>query len=473
MDQKYQPPHPSGLPLIRRLKTEIKVLAVLAGPIVVTQLLQVAVGVLDTVMAGRASTKDLAGVTVGVSLWVPAFIFSLGLLMALTPIVAHAKGAREEEHIAPAVHQAFYIALIIGSLIFILFLNIDQILEWLNINTDIRSVASGYLYAMSFGMPALVGFGLLRAYAEGLSLTRPAMVSSIISLLVNAPLNYILIYGKLGFPALGGVGCGWASAAALWVSFFVMAWHVIFSKNFHSIGLFKRLYAPHWPQIKSLLKLGLPIGCNFLFEAGLFTVIALLLTAYGAAVVASHQIVINIISLTITIPFSLCFSLTIRVGFFLGAEHLSAARFSSVVGIGLTLTCGAFSCIFLSIFASSIVAIYTPEIKTQLLAVNFLMFAAIYQVLYSIQLICIGALRGYKDTTVSMLITMVAFWLLSLPVGYSLAMTDWISSGQQAEGFWIGLIFGQTIAAICLSIRLYYISRRKLFTPLTTCCFNV
>ena len=467
MDQEHQPLPRADLPLWQRLQGEIGVLAILGGPIVVTQLLQMAIGVVDTIMSGRASAQDLAGVSIGVSLWIPIFLFSLGTLMALTPVVAHAKGAKQDEQIAPAVYQGFWIALAAAGLIVSLLVNIDPILGWMSINDEIRPVAAGYLYAISFGMPAILGFNVLRAYADGLSLTRPAMIASIVSLAVNTPLNYVLIYGKLGFPAYGGVGCGWASAVALWVSFAVMAAYVTCAKGFRSTWLLSRWYRPHWQQIRSLLKLGLPIGCSYLVESSMFSVIALFLATYGAVVVASHQIALNVASVVFMVPLSLGLAATIRVGFLLGAGQPLAARFSAFTGVGLALVYGTTSAICLWVFADTIVAWYTSEHQVQRLAALLLIFAAVFQLTDALQVTCAGALRGYKDTAIPMVVTIVAFWLLGMPLGYTLAMTDWFGPPWEAKGFWTGIVLGLSVAAVCLSSRLHLLSRRKIVPPQT------
>lgn len=462
MDQEHQPILPATLPLKQRLQGEIRVLAVIGGPIVVTQLLQMATGVLDTIMSGRASAQDLAGVSIGVSLWIPVFLFSLGVLMALTPTVAQARGAGRDEQIAPAVYQAFCIALVTSVLIMLLLINIDPVLRWIGVNDEIRPIASGYLYAVAFGMPGILLFNVLRAYADGLSLTRPAMIATIVSLAVNAPLNYVLIYGKFGFPAMGGVGCGWASMVAMWVSFFTMAGQVAFARGFRSTRLFKHFHRPDWQRVKALLKLGVPIGCTFLVESSMFSVIALFLAVYGAVIVASHQIALNIASLVFMVPLSLGLAMTIRVGFLVGAAQPVAARFSSFAGIGLALVYGTTSALALWLFRDTIVAWYTPETEVQRLAAELLILAAVFQLTDAVQVTCVGALRGYKDTAVPMLVTVVAFWILGLPLGYSLGMTEWFGEPWQAKGFWVGLVVGLTAAAICLSHRLNALSRRKI-----------
>lgn len=459
MDQLVLQPDFSFL---RRLKKEAKVLAILGWPIVVTQLLQVATYALDTIMSGRASARDLAGVSVGTGLWIPVFLFSLGLLMALTPVVAQAKGSRQDHQIASAVYQAFWIAIGSGGLILLFFLNVDPLLNWINVDNEIRPVASGYLYAISFGMPAIVGFNLLRAYAEGLSTTRPAMVASIAGLVVNAPLNYILIYGYFGFPALGGIGCGWASTIALWVSFLTMIGYVISNKAFYGISLFRNVYAPDWLKIRELLKLGIPIGCSFLVESSLFAVVALLLSGYNSIVVASHQITLNVVSIVFTVPFSLGIALTIRVGFLLGSKQVVDARFTSYLGVGLAIIYGIVIGIILWFFTANIVSLYSRDTIVQSSAANLLAIAAIFQLVDAFQVTCIGALRGYKDTTLPLFVTVIGLWMLALPLGYCLAMTDRFGPPWYAKGFWVAMVAGIFFVATCLSRRLHILSGARI-----------
>lgn len=458
MDLKSQPVPATDLPVKERFRQEVRVLAVIGGPIVVSQLMQMATIVLDTVMSGRASALDLAGVSVGASLWVPLFLLSLGIVISLTPIIAQAHGARHYEKLAPAVYQAFYIAAITGALAFFTLRNMQPVMALIGVNEDIQSVAIGYLKAFSWGMPAILSYNVLRAYADGLSLTKPAMLASIIGLSVNAPLNYIFIYGKFGLPAMGGVGCGWASAIALWVSFLFMVVYVVRAKEFQSIKLFQHFHAPDWKQIKEQLSLGLPMGFMYLVESSMFSVIALFLSIYGADVVASHQIALNIASLVFMVPLSIGFALTIRVGFLIGARQPLAARFGAYTGLSLTLCYGITGGIMLWTFAEPIVALYTKESEVLLLAAELLAYAAVFQLADSIQVASVGVLRGYKDIKIPMFVMILAFWVLSIPLGYSLGMTHWFGEPWQAKGFWVGIVVGLVVAAVLLSIRVYTIS---------------
>ncbi len=462
MDQEHQPLVSARLPAKKRFKQEVSVLATLGGPIVVTQLLQMATLVLDTMMSGQSSALDLAGVSIGGSIWMPVFLFALGVIFALTPIVAHFNGAGDFDKIAPAVHQAFWIALVAGVITWAMLFNIAPLLGLLNINREIMPVTVGYLQAISFGMPAMLGYNVLRCYADGLSLTKPAMLTSIIGLAVNAPLNYVLIYGKCGLPALGGVGCGWASAIALWISFIFMAGYVSLTRHFRHAWLFDRCYGPNWHQIKEQLKLGLPTGFMYLIEASMFSVIALFLAEFGKVVVAAHQIALNVASVVFMVPLSVGLAITIRVGFLLGAGEAVGARFSAYSGISLTLLYGTVAGLALWFFATPVVTLYTAEAAVRDLAVQLITLAALFQLADSIQVTCAGALRGYKDTKIPMLVMIVAFWMFSFPLGYTLGMTNWLGRTWEAKGFWLGLLVGLMLAAAMLSYRLYKLSQRSI-----------
>jgi len=442
------------------LKQEINALARLSGPITMTFLLQIAAGVLDTIMSGHYSAKDLAGVSIGSNILLPMLLASVGLAMGLVPIVAQANGAKHYKQVFRAVYQAFWIAVISSAVICVVLINIESFLFLFDINKQIRRVTSGYLQAICFGIPALLVYSVLRSYTEGLSLTRPALLAGIISLIANAALNYILIYGKLGFPALGGVGCGWATAVAYWISCIFMVCYIIFSRSFSAGYLFGHFFSPNWIQIQEQIKLGLPISIKFLIQAGAFTLITLSLSRYGATVVAAHHITANIAVLASAFWAGITQALTIRVGHFLGLNRPSAARLSACIGVCLGAIYGVVGAIGLFYLATPVAALYTSDIAIRSLTVELLSIGALYLMVASIHDVSAGALRGYKDTKVPLLLVIFSLWVISLPLGYSLGMTNVIVQAWGAKGFWAGLLVGMSIAALLMINRLRRVSNR-------------
>ena len=238
-----QPLPDHNLSLLQRTLVEWKQLALLGMPILIAQLAQMANGVIDTVMAGHASAEDLAGVGIGTSIWVPVLLFFVGVLGALQPIISGHLGAGEVRKIMPTTWQGIYIALAAMVLMILLLINVQPLLAILKLDTTTALIADGYLKAFSWGVPALLLLIALRGLTDGLGHTRVIMVFSLLSTLLNLPLNYVFIYGYdfivFQLPAMGGIGCGWATSISNWVATIALIIYLNRSsayKSFHLIG---------------------------------------------------------------------------------------------------------------------------------------------------------------------------------------------------------------------------------------------
>lgn len=458
------PPAPNSvksreIPFRLRFFTEAKVLLLLAIPLMVSQLAQIGISFVDTVMAGRHGEESLAGVAVGSSLWIPAFLALMGVLMATTPMVAQAYGERRPDAIKHTVQQALWLALFLGIGFMLLLRNLGGIFELLEIQPGVLFQSQGYIKAVAWGLPALAAFQVLKSLNEGLHLTRPYMYVSLIALAFNIPLNYVLIYGKLGLPALGGVGCGWATAIVLWLELFMLLGLTLRNPKLRPFILITQWQRPDLGKLADILKLGVPIGVSFLIESSMFALIALFIAELGATVVAGHQVAMSFASLTFMVPLSLSMAITIRCGYSLGRGRPDRAQFTGWIGIGLTLCAAAISSSAMLFLPEQIASIYThnPEVKG--LAIELLILAALFQFSDSIQVSATGALRGYKDTRVAFLMVLTAYWGVGLPLGYTLGLTDLWGGATGPHGFWIGLIAGLTLASILLSWRFFIIGR--------------
>lgn len=449
--------HPPILPQISR---ELAALTKLSLPLIAAQLSQSAMGFVDTVMAGRVSSVDLAAVAMGSSIWFPLFLFMLGILMAVTPSVAQLHGAGRQQEIGNHVRQALLLGLLLGVALMFPLRHADPLLRLLQVDPRVAPLTLGYLEGVSWGLPAVAGYFVLRHFSEGLSRSQPSMIIGLFGLACNCVLNYLLIYGKLGLPRLGGVGCGWATACSMWVMWLGMFAVVRRGKVYHPAGLFAARPRPDWRELGQLLRLGVPIGCALFIEASIFAVIALLIGSLGADVVAAHQISLSFSSLVFMVPMSIASAISVRVGRAIGRGEFVAARRAGYIGIGLTVVLALFSSTASYFGASAIAALYTPNPTVAAAATGLLALAALFQVSDAIQVSTAGALRGYKDTRVPMQLLIVAYWVVGLPLGYTLGLTSLWRAPLGAAGFWIGLIAGLTAAALLLSFRLRAISAR-------------
>jgi MATE family multidrug resistance protein len=445
-------------------RTEVRALLILAIPIIIAQLAHTAMGFVDAVMAGRVGPRDLAAVALGNSIWVPLFLLMNGILLATTPKVAQHFGAGRPAQIGPLVRQALWLALFVGLITTSLLWNAEPVLHLMQVDPELIPPTMGYLHGIAFGFPAVAVYHVLRCFSDGLGHTRPSMVLAIGALLLNIPLNYIFIYGHLGVPAMGGVGCGWASALAMWFLLLGMLGWVRWAPYYRASHVFSRLDWPQWAMLRPLLSVGLPIGISVFAEVSIFSVIALLIGGLGASTVAGHQIALNFASLVFMIPYSLAMAVTVRVGHAMGRDDPRHARFAAGVGMLVALVFACLSASGMLLGRDAIIGLYTTDATVITMATGLIVYAALFQFSDAIQVTAAGALRGYQDTRVTMLITLFAYWGIGLPVGYGLGLSDWFGEPSGPKGLWQGLVVGLTCAALMLGVRLQRSARRRVRT---------
>jgi multidrug resistance protein, MATE family len=445
--------------LIARCLQEWKSLALLGGPILIAQLAQMANGVIDTVMAGHASAEDLAAVGIGAGIWGPILLFFIGTLSSLQPIISGQRGAQQLDQIMSITWQGIYIALAGIPLMLILICNIQPLLHWLQLEAHTAQIAQGYLDAFAWGVPALLLLTALRGLTDGLGHTGVIMAFSLLSTAVNLPLNYIFIYGYelqglVTIPAMGGIGCGWATTISNWIALLALLMYLARHKTYRQFHLLREWAKPHSAKIKQLLRLGLPIGFSLFVEVSMFSLIALFLSPLGPQVIAGHQIVLNATSLLFMVPLSLGMALTLRVSYLIGAQNLAAARLLARSSLVLALSISCISAPILYFGRHLIAAAYTGDPSVIKIAVQLFVLCAIFQVVDVIQVTMNSVLRGFQDTKIPMYIVLFSFWGICLPLGFTLTYTDWLVAAMGAAGFWAALIAGLSCAAILLTYRM-------------------
>jgi multidrug resistance protein, MATE family len=436
------------------LKEKFKSFMFLVIPILITQLGLFAMNFFDTVMSGHAGANQLAGVAVGSSLWVPVFTGLNGILMALTPIVAHLISKKNNNNISQAVMQAVYLSIVISVLVTIIgYFALDPVLQAMSLQEEPQFVARGYLIALSIGIVPLFLYGALRSFIDALGHTRITMFVTLAALPVNILFNYLLIFGKAGFPELGGIGAGIATAITYWLSAVLIMVILFRVRPFKYYGLFKTFYKPSLKAWEEQLKIGTPIGFAIFFEVSIFAAVTLLMSDFNTVTIAAHQAALNFASFLYMLPLSISMALTIAVGFEAGGKRFKDAAQYSYIGI---ITAVGFALIFLTLllsFDEQVASIYSKEPEVVQLTANFLWFAVFFQLADAVGAPIQGALRGYKDVNVTFLLSFISYWVLGLPVGYYLA--NFTSYG--AYGYWIGLICGLTAGAFLLFTRLKYV----------------
>ncbi|MCC2615533.1 MATE family efflux transporter [Aestuariibacter halophilus] len=444
------------------VKHELRALVTLAWPLLIAQVTQTLMGVCDTIMSGRYTANDMAAVAIGFSVTLPALFFIQGLIMALPPIVSRLNGEQQQDRMANATQQMGYLSVLLGFAMWLLIPFVPDLLGLMDMSETLLTITVDYVTYILLGAPAFALYQVLRNHCEGLSLTKPTMVIMLIGLLVNIPANYAFIYGYGPLQAYGGAGCGIATSLVFVVMAVLSALYVLRSRHFNAMPLFEQWHRPSVSYIRKLVALGLPIAMTILFEVTLFAVVALLLSPFGANTVAAHQIALNFSSLTFMFPLSISMATSIRVALLLGRQDPQAAKDSIKSALGLSLAIAACSASVTILARSHIAALYTTDMAVIAIAGKLMLLAAMFQFSDAVQVISAGALRGYKDTRVMFYLTFIAYWLIGLPSGCILALTDWWGEPMQAAGFWVGFIIGLSSAAVMLGIRLRYIQRQPL-----------
>ena len=458
---------------------ETRTLVALALPICGAQLAQAGMSVVDVMMTGRHNATDLAAVSVGSSLWMPLMLFMTGTLMGLTPIVAHLLGGQRNNDIRPAVHQALWVALALGiTAAGLLWVAVTPIFELMNVPPGVAQESAAYLSAVAFGMPGIALFQALRAFSDGMNHTRPALWISLVGLAVNIPFNYLLIYGGDGLvnllgtgipnslqqlPALGAFGCGIATAISMWTMAISMALYTRRGNTYRSVSLWEQLTPPQWAGIRELVVVGVPIGVAIFVEVTLFTLIALFIASFGEVTVGAHQIALSYTTILFMLPMSLSMALTVRVGNTLGQQRLAMARKVAWNGITISIIVAAINSTLLWFTAAPVISLYTSNTEIQALALTIIALAVVFQLSDSLQVNLAGALRGYKDTRIVMVITVLSYWIVGLGGGHWLGAygLGGVSEPMGVHGYWIGLIAGLSTAAILLAWRLKTISQQE------------
>ena len=438
--------------LLRRILRELAALAQLAWPMVVVNLSYIGMRFTDTVFAGQLSPEDLGAVSVGGDLWMPVTLFNMGVLMAVSPLAAHAFGAGDRLLVASIVRQAAWVALA-GSLLGILVLaQAGTVMTAIGVAPELIPKAAGYARGISWGLPAIMLFYVLRFASEAVSYTRPLLLVAVAGLLFNAFADWVLMYGKLGFPRLGAVGTGYATALSQWVMFLVLLSQVRRAPLFRPFRLFEKFEWPRWSMIREQLGLGVPIAVSVFMEGGLFSAVGLLMATLGTTAVAGHQIAVNWGALMFMVPLGLAAGITVRVGQALGRGKPDEARFAGASGLVLCVGFMAVSALCMLAFRKHIVGLYTDDPAVTAMAMSLLFVAAAFQLFDGLQVGAAGVLRGYKDTRVPMIMTLIAYW----GIGFQVA---WLTGIRQQGGpvwVWIGLVAGLCAAGLMLVGRFWW-----------------
>ena len=410
----------------------------------VAQLLQVAMGVVDTIMLGRYGTLDLAAAALGSSLLFFITLVNVGLLMGSASIIAHLNGGRCNYEIAEIFQQTLWLALGLGVVSLITMREASSVLIWAGVEQQIIPLTDAYLDVIAWSMPASILYLAGRFVSEGLEYARPMMIIQLLTLPINILGNYLLIFGHWGFPEMGIRGAALATAIAVVIACFLIILNCKFNAKYYRYELFVNFSRPNLATFKKILILGMPIAISISLESGLFATVAMLMGRLGTLTAAAHQIAINYATLMLVIPLSLSMAATVRVGNAAGAgrKHEVVLRAWTAISLSAMFMSGT---ALISLFCHQfIAALYTNDMAVTMLAGELLILAGIFQIPDGLQMSTAGVLRGLKDTFVPMLLSLLGYWIIGFSVAYILA----IKYDYGPHGLWIGLIIGLSAAAV-------------------------
>jgi MATE family multidrug resistance protein len=444
------------MPLRPPSSSAFRALLRLAVPVIAVQVGLMLMGVADTVMVGHLSPVALAAVALGNVYYFGAHIFGLGVLMALDPVITHAVGAGDHADVARGLQRGILLALLLCLPTILMAWPAPTVLAWLGQPAEVVPLAGQYVRLCIPGTLGFLLFAVFRQTLQALHRVRAIVITVALANLLNIVLNWGLIYGHLGLPALGVAGSAWASTIARLVMGGLIVWLGWPLLRAHLVP--RRPEALQLRPLLSLFLLGLPIGAQYQLEYGVFGLVGFLMGRMGTTAVAGHQIALNLASLTFMVPLGLSAAAAVLVGHAVGRRDQTATRQAAsaalVVAIGFMGTTAA---TFL-LLPGPLARLYTDDAAVLAIGSALIPLAGVFQVFDGIQVTSIGVLRGLGDTRTPMLTGLLGFWLLGLPLSLLLGFTYHLGP----QGLWWGLVFGLVVVAVTLLWRL----RVKLAEPL-------
>lgn len=434
----------------------VRDLVALAAPMVTVQVGLMVMGVVDTAMVGRVSPAALAAVALGSLYFFMVSIFGVGVLMALDPVVAQGVGAGDRPAVARGVQRGLLMAGVLTLWTSLWLLPARQVLALLRQPADVVPIAAEYARALIPGMLPFFLFVVFRQSLQAMGRVAPVVIAIVAANVANVFFNWALIFGNLGFPALGAVGSGWATSLSRWlmtVGLLLAAWSLL-----RPSLLPLQREAAAWRPIVRMLAIGVPIGLQHQLEFGAFAVAALLMGTLGTIQMAAHQVAINLASLTFMVPLGVGGAAAVLVGRAVGRGDPGDARRAALASLVAGATFMAGCAIVMLTVPDVLASVYTRDRAVLTLGATLIPIAGLFQVFDGIQVVSMGALRGVGDTRGPMLISLLGFWLVGLPVSVYLGF----GAGAGPIGIWWGLVAGLAAVAGLLLVRV----RRRFRQPL-------
>ncbi len=440
-------------PLPHTSAAELRALSRLAGPVIIAELGWMAMWIVDTMLVGRVGTEAIGAVSVGGNLFFTIAVFGIGLLLGLDYTVAHAHGAGRMRDAHEALVDGMVLATVAAAALTVVAYAALPLLPRLGVNRDVLTQARPYFLATLWSLLPLLLFTALRRYLQALGLVLPFMVTIVTANVVNAIAGWALIFGKLGAPALGAEGAGWAACVSSVYMFVALAGYVLWHERRRASGLFHVSLRPRLARLRRLARLGLPAAAQMTLEVGVFGCATMLAANLDPSALAAHQLALSAAATSFMVPLGISSAAAVRVGQALGRGDVDGARRAGWVALAVGSMVMLSSGLAFVLAPRAILRAFTADAAVIETGVVLLRVAAFFQLFDGLQVAATGVLRGTGDTRTPMIANLGGHWLLGLPIGYVLCFRR----GYGIAGLWIGLSLGLVAVALTL---LYAWSRR-------------
>jgi MATE family multidrug resistance protein len=426
----------------------------LAMPIIMAELGWTTMSIVDTMMVGRQTDSAVAigAVSLGSIIYYVVAIFGTGLMLGLDTLISHSYGAGDMHEVHRSLVNGVYLALGLTPVLMAVVWGVQPLMSRLHMQPEIIAQAIPYLRTLNWSTLPLLLYFVFRRYLQGIDLAKPVMFSLISANAVNVVGNWSLIYGHLGFHAMGTVGSGWSTCVARIYMASVLLIYCVYYEVRYKKGLFDASRVPHLPRVRQLLQLGFPAAMQIGFEVGVLAVATALIGRLGPVPLASHQVALNTVSFAYMVPLGIGSAAAVRVGQALGRKDPHGASRAGWTAMALGAVFMSCAALIFWFAPSYIVRIYTPDPAVISVASGLLFVGAFFQLFDGLQVVATGALRGAGDTRTPMICHFVFYWAVGLPLGAYLCFRwDW-----GAKGFWVGLC----VALILIGTTLLYVWRK-------------
>lgn len=442
--------------ILKKYKDDILKTFKLAYPVMIGQLGIIMMGVVDSMMVGRLGSVQLAAASLGNSLVFLILILGIGSSAVVTPLIAILIGSKRYSECGIYFRQSLLVNVALSLLmIVVIFIGIN-FLGYLNQPQEITKYAVIYMGIVGLSALPLMIYQTYKQFIEGFSIMKPAMIIALLANVINIFGNWILIFGKLGFPALGLAGAAWSTFISRVFMASAMIIYVMKNEKFKDYDVNFHFRGLNLAVIKKIIQLGIPSGFQNFFEVGAFSIAVIMIGWIGANELAAHQIALNLASITFMIVLGISQASSIRVGYAMGERDVKKIRRAGFTAIALGAGIMVFSGITFIVLNHFLPSLYINDQNVIDIASGLLIIAALFQLSDGIQAVGIGVLRGLTDIKGPTIITFTAYWLISLPVAYLLAFIF----NQGVYGVWVGLLIGLSVAAVLLTIRFNYKSKQ-------------